>query len=78
MESHFGFSSAPQWKFGIVSRLMSLCTTVFICREGGTGEDMFKGRRGGWRVCVSVCLKDGEGGQGVCLHSRFRDPVGEQ
>ena len=46
-----------------------------LCVSKTQGRVTFKRRRGGWRVCVSVCLK---GGQGVCLPSRFRDPVGEQ
>lgn len=84
----FGFSSSgPQWKLGIVSRYNTASSDVNVHdsvrllrgrREGGAREDMFKRRRGGWRVCATVCLKDREGGQGVCLPSRFRDPVGEQ
>jgi len=70
--SPFSFSSGPQWKIGDVvpSRLVSLCTAVLIfC------EKTVKRRREGLEGCVE---KDGGGGQGVCLPSRFRDPVGEQ
>lgn len=53
------------------------CHTVFLGCERGTREvsEKANGREG---VCVTVCLKDREGGWGVCLPSRFRDPAGEQ
>lgn len=74
------FSSGPHWKFGIVSQYtvsshvialsFAVCKTQRSCLR--------EGERAGECVCVDVCLEGGQGGQGVCLPSRFRDPVGEQ